>query len=363
MQEMILAKMKGDKLIYFKDRTPSPFTSIDVPAKGKRYSTLSGGLYEEVHGKKALEEYGRLTFDTRSRRIVKMNARDNFYFTIDPAVFALSVDPMTIARTSWTPYNAFRDNPILNIDPTGALDTKYEDEDGNELANTNDGNNSTVTVRNSQRAGFDKWLENSEASGKLNDPDNNMNMIHALTPANKGVYFTNSSFGLQYMNKFSMKDKMEYSGYLLSDGLFVEATQGYDLLQKQNTANDNETSGIYTGVSKGSINLADGPHKVSAYIHTHPYGQFWSGVEKDFKGNYKESYYPGDFQVFSSYFAGKAGVNNFYLLQGTLKYEGSAQKGLAVPQLRVMNFRSNKTVSEGSMGDLRPYLNGQKKLN
>ncbi|WP_235183107.1 RHS repeat domain-containing protein [Schleiferia thermophila] len=37
----------------------------------------------------------------------------------------LSVDPMAHERVSWTPYNAMRCNPILNIDPTGALDGEY----------------------------------------------------------------------------------------------------------------------------------------------------------------------------------------------------------------------------------------------
>lgn len=43
------------------------------------------------------------------------------------------VDPMAYERVSWTPYNAMRCNPILNIDPTGALDNEY-DKEGNKIS-------------------------------------------------------------------------------------------------------------------------------------------------------------------------------------------------------------------------------------
>jgi RHS repeat-associated protein len=45
----------------------------------------------------------------------------------------LSVDPLTHLRVEWTPYNAMRCNPILNVDPTGALDHEY-DKDGNKIS-------------------------------------------------------------------------------------------------------------------------------------------------------------------------------------------------------------------------------------
>ncbi len=59
-----------------------------------------------------------------------MEPDNRFEFLIDPVVFAWSIDPMAQERTSWTPYNAFRDNPIINVDPTGALDDFYQDANG-----------------------------------------------------------------------------------------------------------------------------------------------------------------------------------------------------------------------------------------
>jgi RHS repeat-associated protein len=45
----------------------------------------------------------------------------------------LSVDPLTAARTWVSPYNYVQNNPILRVDPTGALDNPIYDTDGNFL--------------------------------------------------------------------------------------------------------------------------------------------------------------------------------------------------------------------------------------
>lgn len=136
--------------------------SIKVPAKNRRYSTLSGGLYEEVHETKQLEQFGYFVLDTKLRKLVKIEPNYNKELLIDPVVFAWSVDPMAHERVSWSPYNAFRNNPILNIDPTGALDTKYEDEDGNEVANTNDGSDAVVVVPKDKLADFKENVKHAD---------------------------------------------------------------------------------------------------------------------------------------------------------------------------------------------------------
>ena len=66
----------------------------------------------------------------------------------------LSVDPLASERSWVNPYNFVQNNPITRIDPTGMLDTKYEDELGNTLAETNDGNNATVVVSNENKEAF-----------------------------------------------------------------------------------------------------------------------------------------------------------------------------------------------------------------
>ncbi|HLW08952.1 MAG TPA: RHS repeat-associated core domain-containing protein [Fermentimonas sp.] len=77
----------------------------------------------------------------------------------------LSIDPLANERVQWTPYNAFRCNPIWNIDIDGALDTKYEDEEGNELGETNDGNDATVTIANEHLDEFKKEFDSKVNAG------------------------------------------------------------------------------------------------------------------------------------------------------------------------------------------------------
>lgn len=130
MQEMILAALKREdnKPIIVQDRTPDPFPSIkNVAPEDKRYSTLSGGLFEEVKVKKQFEQYGQFTLDTEKKKLVKILDTTNFQLLIDPVVFAWSVDPMAHKMPSWSPYAAFKGNPIYFVDPDGAFPWPYID--------------------------------------------------------------------------------------------------------------------------------------------------------------------------------------------------------------------------------------------
>ena len=76
-----------------------------------------------------------------------------------------SVDPLALMRVEWSPYNALRCNPIMNIDPTGALDTDYKDENDNLIKHTDDGIDKTVTVKKEDRSKFDIYAKVGEEMG------------------------------------------------------------------------------------------------------------------------------------------------------------------------------------------------------
>jgi RHS repeat-associated protein len=58
-----------------------------------------------------------------------------------------SVDPKSPMRAGWSAYNSMRCDPIINIDPNGALDRKFEDyETGEVLGEIDDGVDETVQV-------------------------------------------------------------------------------------------------------------------------------------------------------------------------------------------------------------------------
>jgi|GEM_PF-5814413 len=99
--------------------------------KGIPFATLSGGRFEEIYGSKPNEKFGRAIFDTKQQCIVRFDRQDSLYnnYPIDMVLFGWSIDPMAHERVSWTPYNAMRDNPMNNIDPTGALDGWVEDQE------------------------------------------------------------------------------------------------------------------------------------------------------------------------------------------------------------------------------------------
>lgn len=71
-----------------------------------------------------------------------------------------SVDPNSNLRLEWSVYNSMRCNPIINIDPDGGLDTKFEDEKGNEIANVKDGSNAVFQIKeegNDMHYEFKEW--------------------------------------------------------------------------------------------------------------------------------------------------------------------------------------------------------------
>jgi RHS repeat-associated protein len=72
------------------------------------------------------------------------------------------VDPMAEMRDWLSPYNFVQNNPILRVDPAGDVDTKYVDEDGEVLLETNDGSDDVITVSEERVEEFKEYGETYE---------------------------------------------------------------------------------------------------------------------------------------------------------------------------------------------------------
>ncbi|WKZ76174.1 MAG: hypothetical protein QY303_04595 [Vicingaceae bacterium] len=132
MQEIIMTGLIPEN---YEDKNPKPFTSFDpVDEHRKKFTTLYGGVFQEVFVTREFEPYGHFTFQTSTNKITIIDTTAQTGFIIDPVAFAYdfgarmydarlgmftSVDPKFNMFPSRSPYSAFMNNPIFWDDPDG----------------------------------------------------------------------------------------------------------------------------------------------------------------------------------------------------------------------------------------------------
>jgi hypothetical protein len=147
-------------------KAQNPFAEYGYTPK---IATLSQGQYNEFFDNDTLVQIGSVLFNTKSKQIVAFIETDTLYSeaTLEPDIVSrwISPDPLSEERSWLSPYNYCQNNPIILTDPNGALDTKYQDEEGNLLLNTNDGSDAVVTVTNDKLDGFKSQIAASSNPG------------------------------------------------------------------------------------------------------------------------------------------------------------------------------------------------------
>lgn len=168
VQDILLAKARGEEISTYKDRTPEAFPDLDV--QDVTYITLSNGLFDEVHVKQKYMSYGRTVLDTETGKISEIVKEDSLRrYKVDPVVFALSVDPLAHKMPFWSPYAAFGNNPIIANDPDGKKPEV-------KITSSEDGKSVTITVINKLYVVRERQEMASDATGSFPVSDLDISM-------------------------------------------------------------------------------------------------------------------------------------------------------------------------------------------
>jgi RHS repeat-associated protein len=146
-----------------------------------------------------VEKY--LTTQHERDKETSLDYRNARFYDSDNGRF-LSVDPMAHKREWFSPYNYCQNNPIIRVDPTGALDSPIYDEGGNFLGTDDEGLQGEAIIMNEDN--FTQGMSHSDAMANGNTLDN-MSIEQATKFANNGNF---ENFLNHYNN---LPNRIDYS--------------------------------------------------------------------------------------------------------------------------------------------------------
>jgi RHS repeat-associated protein len=118
----------------------------------------AGAKKYQYNGKELQEDFGLDWYDYGARFYDAQIGR----FT--------TIDPLADSNYNFSPYHYVKNNPVIFIDPNGRLETKFVDERGNTLIETNDKKDDVVVVRDTKSDEFKSSVLEYNEKGDLNDP-------------------------------------------------------------------------------------------------------------------------------------------------------------------------------------------------
>lgn len=192
---LLLATITAFSCLY-SQTSKNPFTKLGYK-KQVVYSS-SKGEFDEFHDQKSVIEIGSVYFNTKTNKVVGLLSNDGKQTNVNPAITAMSVDPLCEKYYWISPYAYCFNNPVKFVDPTGLA--PIYDQDGNLIGTDDAGLQGNAIIMSKDN--FKQGMSTKDALGFDLGMD-------GLTGKNAAESYKSSFEGL--------KDRPDYDGYLTLD--------------------------------------------------------------------------------------------------------------------------------------------------